>query len=102
MTVLNRRRQVIKAGLLLGTVFLVLNAMPKPLYTLKIKVNDTDIRSIEVRVDDRVHASVVFEVVPNVHDFALPEGEHLLSIFRSDGTRGSQLVRLESDRTITL
>lgn len=102
MSAPQRRTQLFKAGLLLVVVFLVLEAMPKPFYTIHINVNRTDVRSIEVVVADRVHATVVFDVLPNTHEFDLPEGRHALSILKSDGTRLYRRFHLNADQTITL
>ena len=102
MSAPNRRTQLLKAGLLLFTVFMVLDAMPRAFYTLHIKTNRTDVRSVEVIVADHVHATVVFDVLPNTHEFELPQGRHTLSIIKLDGTRESRSFQLNADQGITL
>lgn len=98
----NRRTQLLKAGLLLFAVFMVLDAMPKALHTVHININRTDVRSVEVIVEDAIHAAVVFDVLPNTHEFELPQGRHTLSILKLDGTRESRSLHLDADQIITL
>ena len=81
---------------------MMLDAMPQALCTLHIKVNRTDVRLVEVLVADHVHASVVFDVLPNTHAFELPEGRHTLSIRKLDGTQETRSFNLNTDQTITL
>ena len=102
MTVSTRRSKVIKAGLLLLIVYLVLNSMPTSLHTLSLDVSQSNIKRVELLVDDRVHASVVFDVLPNHHSFELPTGEYTLLISRLDGSRETRRVNLTSEMKIAL
>ena len=83
-------------------VFLVLSSMPKSLHTLSLDVRQSSIQRVELLVDDGVHASVLFDVLPNHHRFELPAGEYTLLIVRRDGSRESRRVNLQSEMTIAL